>query len=241
MTVGPVQFMAFGFESTDRMRGQVLDELWRLRGRGMIRVLDLLMVTKLDNGDLAIVEVAEDLNAAADAGDEAAYELGLLLAPLVGFETGRETFGSIDGPEGPARGLDLADLDYLAEAIPPGTAVGLLLIEHTWATGLSGAIRDAGGIPMLQGFLSPEAMLVIGAEALAISEAADAIEEAVILEGAANIASLEALATIEGVETELSTAIAARTVGTLMDAGILDGEAAEDAIAALVDAGLVTP
>jgi hypothetical protein len=241
MTVGPVQFMAFGFDSTDRMRGQVVDELWRLRGRGIIRVLDLLLVSKLDNGDLVVIDVEEDLNAEAAEGDADAYELGLLLGPLVGFDTGRQSSGAIDEPAGAAQGLGPDELDYLAESLPVGTAVGLLLIEHTWAKGLSGAIRDAGGAPMMQGFLTPEAMLMIGAETIAIAEAANAIEPAAILEGAAALASLEAIAVIEGLDTGVSTAVAAKTLATLIDAGLLEGEDAPEAIEALIEVGLITP
>jgi len=241
MTIGPVQFMAFGFDTTEQMRGQIVEELWRLGGRGVIRVLDLLLVSKLDNGDLVVLDFEEDLNASAEDGDAEAYELGLLLGPLVGFDTGRDAAGDFDDAGGQAQGIGLAELDYLAETMPAGTAVGLLLIEHTWAKGLSTAIRDAGGQPLVQGFLTPEAMFMIGAEALAIAEAADAIEDAAILEGAAVLASLEAVAAIEEIDTTLSTAISARTVAALIDAGVVDGESAHDAVAALVEAGLMTP
>jgi hypothetical protein len=241
MAIGPVQFMAFGFDTTDEMRGQIVDELWRLGGRGVIRVLDLLLVSKLDNGDLVVLEFEEDLNAEAAAGDQEAYELGLLLGPLVGFDTGRPAGGPVGDLDGVAHGLGPAELDLLADSLPAGSAVGLLLIEHTWAKGLSAAIRDAGGAPMMQGFLTPEAMLMIGAEALAIAEAADVIEQAEILEGAAALAALEALAVIDGIDTGLSTAVSAKAVGVLIEAGILDGEAAQDSVEALIAAGLITP
>ena len=43
MTIGPIQVIAFSFDRTDQFRGEVLDELGRLRGRGLIRLIDLLL------------------------------------------------------------------------------------------------------------------------------------------------------------------------------------------------------
>ncbi len=39
----------------------------------------------------------------------------------------------------------------------------LLVIEHTWAIPLRDAIRASGGIMIAQDFLSPEALIAIGA------------------------------------------------------------------------------
>ena len=39
-TVGPLQLLLVGFETTDRFQGDIARELRVLRGRGVIRVLD---------------------------------------------------------------------------------------------------------------------------------------------------------------------------------------------------------
>ncbi len=55
-TLGPVQVIIFGFERTDQFRGQVLEELSSLRGRGLIRLLDLFLALKSPGGDIVAVE-----------------------------------------------------------------------------------------------------------------------------------------------------------------------------------------
>ena len=39
-SVGPVQLILLGFETTDQFRGEIARELLDLRGRGIIRLLD---------------------------------------------------------------------------------------------------------------------------------------------------------------------------------------------------------
>ena len=51
MTVGPVQVIVFGFDRTDQFRGEVLEELANLRGRGLIRLIDLFLAIKDASGE----------------------------------------------------------------------------------------------------------------------------------------------------------------------------------------------
>ena len=62
---------------------------------------------------------------------------------------------------------------------------------------LRDAIYEAGGQPVMQGFLTAEGLAMVGAELVATAEAIEAIEQAQALEAAATLRSLEALATIE--------------------------------------------
>ncbi len=50
------------------------------------------------------------------------------------------------------------------------------MFEHTWAIPLRDAIRRAGGVPLAQGFLTPEALIMVGEELRAIAEAERTIE-----------------------------------------------------------------
>ena len=50
MLVGPIQVIVFGFERSDQFRGEVLKELATLRGRGLIRLIDLYVAA---NGSAA--------------------------------------------------------------------------------------------------------------------------------------------------------------------------------------------
>jgi hypothetical protein len=150
-------------------------------------------------------------------------------------------------------GLTTEDILEVANQIEPGTSAGILLIEHVWAAGLKQSIREAGGHPVAQGFLTPEAFMMIGEEVKAIAEAEMAIEVADAVKGAA---LLDALATIEVAEEVKEAAIedAAETVAdaqliktiavadavrTLIVAGMIEDAAAQEAIEALVEADLI--
>ena len=61
------------------------------------------------------------------------------------------------------------DITEFATAVKPWlleTDLGLavLLIEHVWAREFKRAVRDAGGVPLAEGFLTPELLAAVGAE-----------------------------------------------------------------------------
>ena len=238
MALGPVQFVAYGFENIDRFRGQILDELDRLESSGMIRVLDLLLLAKEENGDLVVLELDDDLTD-QDSIDQV-VEVGELLAMLFGFE-----LEEADSATGDLRGSDVVgglsrdDILILADELEPGTAAGILLVEHRWAVGFRDAVSAAGGVPLLQGYLSPDVMALIGAEALAVAGALESIEVAAAVEGEALLRSLEALAAAEGVESAVRSVIAADTLQILIDGGVLPASAALEAAQVLEDAGAI--
>jgi hypothetical protein len=47
---------------------------------------------------------------------------------------------------------------------PPDCAIGIVLIEHLWARDLKRSIREAGGVPLAEGFLSEQAIAEITQE-----------------------------------------------------------------------------
>ena len=225
--LGSVQFVSFRFDTLDRFHGEILDQLEALMDVPVVRVLDVLFVAKEDNGDLVALELA---NLGTDDGDEA---LGTIIGALMGFSFE----GEADAPPGEiteasAIGVTPDDIRRVGRDLAPGTAAALFLLEHRWAMGLREAIRDAGGTPSVQGFLTLEGLVMVGAELAATAEAIAAIEVADALEAEATIRSLEALAVIEAEEVE--AAVSARAVKGLVDAGFLEAADARDAVAALV-------
>jgi hypothetical protein len=52
----------------------------------------------------------------------------------------------------------------------------LLLVEHVWARRFKNAARDAGGVPLGEGFLTPEVVATVGAELVAMSEEIEELE-----------------------------------------------------------------
>ncbi len=241
MTVGPVQVIVFGFEGTDKFQGEVLEELANLRGRGLIRLIDLMVAAKDSDGAIRKAEVG-------GLSEEEAAEFGRVLGKLLGIR-GPETPGPEQVAQAAAKetlaaayasfGLDLPRLSELMQNLQPGQAVGLLMFEHTWAVPLAAAIRRAGGVPVAQGFVTPEALLMVGAELKTIAEAANAIEVAEIVKSAAVLDTLAAAPEARAATPELKTAIAAEVVRQLVVEGVLEEEEAPEAIDRLAAAGIL--
>jgi hypothetical protein len=154
--LGPIQVLAIGFGAEAEYQGQILAQLEQLEGRGMIRVLDLLFVGE-------DVE-AKQLVALNHQGEDLGGLVGALLG--FGFQDPPKSVKS-RGRTRPGResiGLGRADLEQVIRKAPPDMAIGFLLIEHVWARDFKQAIREAGGIPIAEGFLSEAALAEIGAE-----------------------------------------------------------------------------
>jgi hypothetical protein len=235
VTLGPVQLIAIEFDTLDRLQGRVVEELDELIPLDSIRILDVLLVAKEDNGELVALEMGE-------MGDQDEDEaLGALIGHLMGFSF-EEDDAVEDVPtelsDSSPVGLGPADIEGIGDNLAPGTGAALLLVEHRWAAGVRDAVQDAGGRMVAQGFLTPTGLMMIGAELVATADAIDAIEVAAELEAEANLRALEALAVIE-VAAEVEAAVVARTILTLVEAGIIAQAATEQAAAAVVDAALI--
>ncbi len=234
MTVGPVQVIFFGFDRIDQFRGEVLEELASLRGRGMIRLIDLFVALKDASGEIVAVE----LN---DLTEQESVEFGHVVGKLLGVtnvSAGELAAGAIENILTAAShsvGLDYPGLRKVVEDLPPGQAFGVLMFEHTWAIPLRDAIRRAGGIPLAQGFLTPEALVIVGEELRMIAEAERTIEVAQIVQSAA---ILDTLATLQEAEA-IKTAIAADVIRTLAIAELIEEAAVAEAIETLAAAGLL--
>ncbi len=161
MAIGPVQLLAIGFKGPD-FKGEILEEIERLRESDTIRLIDSLTVYKDVNGDVAAVKVG---NLTADEE----VELGSTVAALIGFGMKGEA-GMIEGAEIGAEvaatdGVNVfseADAWDVMESIAPDTAVAILLIEHNWAVPLRNAIARAGGFRLTEGFIDPFDLVGIG-------------------------------------------------------------------------------
>ena len=125
---GPVQVLVVGFDQPT-FSGEVLAEFARLRDAGIVRLVDVLVVSRTEDGSLETVEVSEGV----------AAEFGGLAAEVLAQ------------PEGAAEAeADIGEIDNalswsLADAIPVGSTAAVALIEHLWAAPLSAAIQQAGG------------------------------------------------------------------------------------------------
>jgi uncharacterized membrane protein len=166
--IGPVQLLAIGFGPEADFEGRIMDELAKLENQKTIRILDLLFVHKDDQtGDLLALDYQGE-------------NLGAIIGALLGFEfEGDEQLtGSTEEErvESHAFGLSQREIEGMAASLEPGTSAGFLLVEHVWARDLKRAIRQTGGVPIGEGFLTPEAIAEVAAELVVLSEILEELE-----------------------------------------------------------------
>ena len=176
--IGPVQLLAIGFGPGAKFEGKIMDELSKLENQKTIRILDLLFVHKdAETGDLLALDYQGE-------------ELGAIVGALLGFEfegdeqpagstpAGSTPAGSTEEKrvESHAFGLSQRDIEGLAASLDPGSSAGFLLVEHVWARDLKRAIRQTGGFPLGEGFLTPEAVAAVAAELAVLVEIYEELE-----------------------------------------------------------------
>jgi uncharacterized membrane protein len=137
--IGPVQVLVVGFDQP-KFSGEVLAEFVRLLEAGIVRLVDLLVVSRSAEGAFETLALPETVK--ADLGELAAGVLGL-------------PEDSADA-EAQVSENDSASAWSLADAIPVGGTAAVALIEHTWADPLSAAIQRAGGTLLEETWLARE-------------------------------------------------------------------------------------
>ena len=130
--LGPVDYLVVEFPpGVSHFTGEMAAELGRLVDAGTIRVLDLVVLVKDENGDVDALEV-EDLDT-VDELRAAETQLADLLAA--------------------------DDVVNLAAAMEPGTTAGVLVWENAWAAPFASAARRAGGQLIANGRIPIQAIL----------------------------------------------------------------------------------
>jgi len=118
MDIGPVEYLVVEFPG-NQFKGEIAPEIAALAQAGIVRVLDLVFITKDENGDVVWLE--------ADAVD-GELALGFL-----------DSFDQIQGL------LNEDDIATVAAELAPNSSAGLILWENTWAARLAGAVQNANG------------------------------------------------------------------------------------------------
>jgi len=133
MELGPVDVAVIGFPPGAPMTGEAAPLLVDLVDRGIIRVLDVLFVTKNEDGSFS----------------------GFDATSLDGKGVGDFTVF-----EGASSGL-LGDEDAAtaAGAIEPGSSAVLIAYENRWAAPFVAAVRRNGGVPIAFERISAEAVM----------------------------------------------------------------------------------
>ncbi len=143
--MGPVQVLVLGLDQPE-FTGEVLTELSRLRSAGIVRLIDVLVVSRRDDG--AFETLAEPTAMTPSRGELAAAVLGS---------------GDDESTSMAENGLDRSRLPTwsLADSVPAGTTAAVALIEHTWAAPLRDAIDRVGGVALEETWLAPDDVLLL--------------------------------------------------------------------------------
>jgi hypothetical protein len=119
MEVGPIDIAVIGYPADAPMTGEAAPLLVDLVERGIIRVLDVLFVTKNEDGTFSGFD-ARDLTEKG-VGDFAVFE------------------GASSGLLGDE------DAEKVADEIEPGSAAVMIVYENRWAAPFIAAVRRNGG------------------------------------------------------------------------------------------------
>ena len=144
--LGPVDYLVVEFPAGKAsFTGEMADALATLVDEGIIRILDLLVILKDEEGNFEAHEIDDVEN----------------LGELRGLETHV------------AEILAAEDVANLAAAMENGSVAGVLVWENTWAAPFASAARRAGGQLVATGRIPIQAIAAsIEAEEAAMSEGA---------------------------------------------------------------------
>lgn len=141
--LGPVDYLIIEFPAdAQNFTGEMAAELVRLSDTGTIRVLDVLLIQKGEDGSIDALELDE----APGLDDLRALEANL------------------------AEILAADDVVHLAAAMDPGTVAAVLVWENTWAAPFGSAARRAGGQLVATGRIPIQAIAASMEAELALEE-----------------------------------------------------------------------
>jgi len=130
--LGPVDYVVVEFPAgASNFTGEMAAELLALVDSGTIRVIDIVILTKGDDGSVEAVELDDVGELGAMQAIEA--ELAELLAE--------------------------DDIEHLAAAMEPGSTAGVLIWENLWAASFSSAARRSGGQLIANGRIPIQAII----------------------------------------------------------------------------------
>ncbi len=180
-------------QTKGRFRQHHLEEIDELQGHGVLRLLDVLVLTMDDDGSLLRVEIANE-----DFGD-------LLIA---GAEIDPfDVFAMFEGRG--VKVLQSVRAQALVQSLVPGSGIALILVEHRWARPLFDSIAGLGGVVFSDGFIGEETEKLVDVQVAALEDTARVIDEAYAARTEAVAASI---AVMEAAQHEADEAAVAASV-----------------------------
>ena len=132
--LGPVDYLVVEFPADKAdFSGEMAAELTALVDRGLVRVLDLLIMRKDADGSVEAVELNEAEESRVGQLRALEAELGMLLAE--------------------------EDIEAVGLAIEPGSVAAVLVYENSWAAPFGSAVRRSGGQLIANGRIPTQALL----------------------------------------------------------------------------------
>ncbi len=130
--VGPISYVIVEFPG-GKMTGEGFSVLVDLVDRGVIRILDLMFVSRASDGSVRALELE-------DVDRDGQFDLSIF--------------------EGVSSGLlDDSDLPDVASVIEPGSSAGILIFENRWATPLTQALRRGSAELVAAGYIPQDAII----------------------------------------------------------------------------------
>jgi uncharacterized protein DUF6325 len=130
--LGPVDYLIVEFPAgSQNFTGEGAAELLRLHDAGIIRLMDVLILQKGQDGTV----MAQELGDLDQLGELARLETELVQT------------------------LAEEDVDNLAAAMDPGSVAGVLVYENLWAAPFASAMRRAGGQLIANGRIPIQAII----------------------------------------------------------------------------------
>src|SRR3954462_10287904 len=130
--LGPVDYLVVEFPAgAKNFTGEMAAELVKLVDAGTLRIIDVLILDKNEDGSVDATELADIEQLGAMQSVEA--ELAELLAA--------------------------EDVEHLAAAMEPGSTAGVLIWENLWAARFASAARRSGGQLIATGRIPIQAII----------------------------------------------------------------------------------
>ena len=130
--LGPVDYIVVEFPAgASNFTGEMAEELLKLVDAGTIRVIDVLILDKNEDGSVDATELSD----IEELGEMQAIEAEL------------------------AELLAADDVEHLAASMDPGSTAGVLIYENVWAAPFASAARRSGGQLIANGRIPIQAII----------------------------------------------------------------------------------
>jgi uncharacterized membrane protein len=116
MDIGPVELIVLTFPG-ERADPAAVKAVEDVVAQGYVTVLDLVFMSRLKDGQIRVTDVDQNLD---DTG-------------LGSLRITRQALVSED------------DMELVRDTLEPGSSAAVIVYEETWARGVAGAVRAAGG------------------------------------------------------------------------------------------------